>query len=216
MIVDEAHKCSARTQGDDLRRTGRYELVESLSKNCERILLLTATPHQGNVDQFHNFLRLLDPEQFVSDQINPEMLRMENSPWFLRRIKEELKDFDGRKLFKERFAQTVPFELSPAEEHLYKEVTKYINKFLGKTKGRKQAAVALARTVLQRRLASSLNRVGDIFPAALRRSSRACNPNLGFGSKSASIPRPLAAGFLINRTVWGVLANQNRLDCWPW
>ena len=42
-----------------------------------------------------------------------------------------------------------------------------------------------------------LNRVGDIFPAALRRSSRACNPNLGFGSKSASIPRPLAAGFLI-------------------
>ena len=44
---------------------------------------------------------------------------------------------------------------------------------------------------------SELNRVGDIFPAALRRSSRACNPNLGFGSKSASIPRPLAAGFLI-------------------
>ena len=142
VIVDEAHKCSARTQGDDLRRTGRYELVEALSKNCERILLLTATPHQGNVDQFHNFLRLLDPEQFVSDQINPEMLRMENSPWFLRRIKEELKDFDGRKLFKERFAQTVPFELSPAEEHLYKEVTKYINKFLGKTKGRKQAVVS--------------------------------------------------------------------------
>lgn len=169
VIVDEAHKCSARTQGDDLRRTGRYELVEALSKNCERILLLTATPHQGNVDQFHNFLRLLDPEQFVSDQINPEMLRMENSPWFLRRIKEELKDFDGRKLFKERFAQTVPFELSPAEEHLYKEVTKYINKFLGKTKGRKQAAVALARTVLQRRLASSLN---AIFSSLKRRRQR--------------------------------------------
>jgi len=169
VIVDEAHKCSARTQGDDLRRTGRYKLVEELSKNCERILLLTATPHQGDVDQFHNFLRLLDPEQFISDQINPEMLRMENSPWFLRRIKEELRDFDGRKLFKERFAQTVPFELSPAEEHLYKEVTKYINKFLGKAKGRKQAAVALARTVLQRRLASSLN---AIFSSLKRRRQR--------------------------------------------
>ncbi|WP_416675778.1 helicase-related protein [Egbenema bharatensis] len=169
VIVDEAHKCSARTQGDDLRRTGRYELVEELSKNCERILLLTATPHQGDVDQFHNFLRLLDPEQFISDQINPEMLRMENSPWFLRRIKEELKDFDGRKLFKKRFAKTVPFELSPAEEHLYKEVTKYINKFLGKAKGRKQAAVALARTVLQRRLASSLN---AIFSSLKKRRQR--------------------------------------------
>jgi SNF2 family DNA or RNA helicase len=169
VIVDEAHKCSARTQGDDLRRTGRYELVEALSRNCEHILLLTATPHQGDVNQFHNFLRLLDPDQFVSDRMNPEMLSMENSPWFLRRIKEELKDFEGRKLFKQRFAITVPFELSPAEEFLYREVTKYINKFLGKPKGRKQAAVALARTVLRRRLASSLN---AIFSSLVKRQQR--------------------------------------------
>jgi superfamily II DNA or RNA helicase len=169
VIVDEAHKCSARTQGDDLRRTGRYELVEALSRNCERILLLTATPHQGDVDQFHNFLRLLEPEQFISNQLNPEMLKLADSPWFLRRIKEELKDFEGRKLFKKRFAITVPFELSPPEERLYKKVTTYINKFLGKAPGRKQAAVALARTVLQRRLASSLN---AIFSSLKRRRQR--------------------------------------------
>lgn len=169
VIVDEAHKCSARTQGDDLRRTGRYELVEALSRNCERILLLTATPHQRDVDQFHNFLRLLEPEQFIADQLNPEMLRLADSPWFLRRIKEELKDFKGRKLFKKRFAITVPFELSPPEECLYREVTTYINKFLGKAQGRKQAAVALARTVLQRRLASSLN---AIFSSLKRRRQR--------------------------------------------
>jgi len=93
VIIDESHKCSARTQGDDLRRTGRYKLAEALSQQTERILLLTATPHQGNVDQFHNFLRLLDPDQFISDQINPQILRLQDSPWFLRRIKEELKDF---------------------------------------------------------------------------------------------------------------------------
>ncbi|GAA6616387.1 DEAD/DEAH box helicase [Scytonema sp. NUACC26] len=50
VIIDEAHKCSARTQGDDLRRTRRYKLAEELSRISERILLLTATPHQGNVD----------------------------------------------------------------------------------------------------------------------------------------------------------------------
>jgi len=77
VIVDEAHKCSARSLGDELRKTGRYKLVESLSVVTERILLLTATPHQGNTDQFHNFLRLLDPEQFISDQLNPEMLSLE-------------------------------------------------------------------------------------------------------------------------------------------
>ena len=169
VIIDEAHKCSARTQGDDLRRTGRYKLAEELSRMTERILLLTATPHQGDVKQFHNFLRLLDPEQFISNELNPQMLSLEDSPWFLRRIKEDLKDFNGYKLFKERFPITVPFDLSPAEKHLYDQVTKYINKYLGKTKGRKQAAVALARTVLQRRLASSLN---AIFSSMKKRQRR--------------------------------------------
>ncbi|CAD5985331.1 helicase-related protein [Planktothrix agardhii] len=159
VIIDEAHKCSARTQGEELRRTGRYKLAEELSKITERIILLTATPHQGDVNQFHNFLRLLDPEQFISNEINPHLLRLENSPWFLRRIKEELRDFNGQKLFKERHPITVPFPLSPAEEFLYHQVTQYINRYLGKTPGRKQAAVALARTVLQRRLASSLNAI---------------------------------------------------------
>ncbi|MEG3936096.1 helicase-related protein [Microcoleus sp. T3_B1] len=169
VIIDEAHKCSARTQGEDLRRTGRYKLAEELSKISDRLLLLTATPHQGDVDQFHNFLRLLDADQFISNQLNPEILKLNNCPWFLRRIKEELRDFEGHKLFKERFPITVSFDLSPAEKDLYDRVTKYINKYLGKTKGRKQAAVALARTVLQRRLASSLN---AIFSSLKRRQRR--------------------------------------------
>ena len=172
VIIDEAHKCSARTQGDDLRRTGRYKAAEALSQHTERILLLTATPHQGNVDQFHNFLKLIDPDQFISESINPQILRLEDSPWFLRRIKEELKDFQGRKLFKERHAKTVPFELSVEEKNLYDQVTDYINRYLGKTSGRKQASVALARTVLQRRLASSLH---AIFSSLKKRHDRLSN-----------------------------------------
>ncbi len=169
VIIDEAHKCSARSQGEELRRTGRYRLAEELSRTSERLLLLTATPHQGDVDQFHNFLRLLDPEQFISQGYNAQMLRMENSPWFLRRIKEQLQDFDGQKLFKDRHAITVNFELSQPEETLYHQVTNYINTYLGRTTGRRQATVALARTVLQRRLASSLN---AIYSSLKRRYQR--------------------------------------------
>jgi len=121
--------------------------------------LLTATPHQGNPDQFHNFLRLLDPDQFISKQINPQMLQLEGSPWFLRRIKEELKDFNGNRLFKERYPITVPFQLSSSEKILYDRVTDYINLYLGEAQGQKKGSVALARTVLQRRLASSLNAI---------------------------------------------------------
>jgi hypothetical protein len=45
--------------------------------------------------------------------------------------------------------------LSREEYDLYKAVTAYINEFLPQASGRRQASVALARTVLQRRLASS-------------------------------------------------------------
>ena len=169
VVIDEAHKCSARTQGDGLRQTARYSLAQQLSAIAERLLLLTATPHQGDADQFYNFLRLLDPDLFLSNELNPKIIQMRDSPWFLRRIKEELQDFDGRKLFKKRYPITVPFELSYPEKTLYNDVTQYINQYLGQTQGRKKGAVALARTVLQRRLASSLN---AIFSSLQKRQRR--------------------------------------------
>jgi len=49
VIIDE---CSARTQGDDLRRTGR-KLAEELSRISENFITDGYT--SGNVDQFHNF-----------------------------------------------------------------------------------------------------------------------------------------------------------------
>jgi SNF2 family DNA or RNA helicase len=64
VIIDEAHKCSARTQGEKVAKTRRYQLAERLSASAERILLLTATPHSGDPSQFAHFLRLLDADQF--------------------------------------------------------------------------------------------------------------------------------------------------------
>ncbi len=160
VVIDEAHKCSARTFGNEVKRTRRYQLAERLSSEADRLLLLTATPHQGNVDQFAHFLRLLDADQFIGGELDRELLHIEDSPWFLRRMKEELRDFEGQKLFTERHPYTVSFELSEAEYRLYQEVTRYINTFLPRQKaGRRKMSVALARTVLQRRLASSLRAI---------------------------------------------------------
>lgn len=160
VVVDEAHKCSARTYGHEVKKTRRYELGELLTMESDRLLFLTATPHQGDTDQFSHFLRLLDPDQFVDLNLDREMISLEGSPWFHRRIKEELKDFDGRPLFKKREVFTQPFELSPPEKRLYDEVTDYINEFLPRqTGGRRRSSVALARTVFQRRLASSLGAI---------------------------------------------------------
>ncbi|MCS6835320.1 MAG: helicase-related protein [Anaerolineae bacterium] len=169
VVIDEAHKCAARWFGDEVRRTRRYVLAEALSDRAERLLLLTATPHSGSAEQFAYLLRLLDQDQFVGPdrvdnyaQLNQQALMLDEqvaSPWFLRRSKEDLRSFDGARLFTQRTAITVSFELSEAELALYQAVTDYINRYLPRQTGRKQAPVALARTVLQRRLASSVRAI---------------------------------------------------------
>lgn len=162
VIVDEAHKMSARTYGTEVKKTKRYELGEQLSKATDRLLLCTATPHQGDVDQFAHFLRLLDEDQFVALDVDRDLIALEESPWFSRRIKEDLQDFNGQPLFTPRVAVTIPFELSKqagGEKDLYDDVTDYINNFLPRQSGRRRSSVALARTVLQRRLASSLGAI---------------------------------------------------------
>ena len=169
VVIDEAHKCSARTDGDKVSKTQRYQLAERLSRKAERLLLLTATPHQGNKDQFAHFLRLLDEDQFIDLERDKEVIKIEDNPWFLRRMKEDLRDFEGRLLFTKRHAVTQPFALSDPEFELYHEVTDYINEFLPKVMGKKRTSVALARIVFQRRLASSL---GAITSSLVRRHKR--------------------------------------------
>jgi superfamily II DNA or RNA helicase len=175
VVIDEAHKCSAalRPESEDgrdrLDRTARYRLAEELSRRCERLLLMTATPHSGDPGRFHNFLRLLDPDQFAIDELAAQQIGAEDSPYFLRREKESLKDEFGEDLFVPRDVLTQEFTLSAKELALYEAVTAYIQDFLGAAAGRRGNAVALARTVLQRRLASSL---GAIRSSLRRRADR--------------------------------------------
>jgi superfamily II DNA or RNA helicase len=157
VVVDEAHKASARTDaGDKVTKTHRYQLVERLSPKTERLLLLTATPHQGNADQFAHFLRLLEEDQFIDLERDKKVIQLEGNPWYLRRMKEDLKDFEGKRLFTERHAVTQPFTLDGPEYELYEEVTDFINEFLPRVQGKQRFVYALTRIVFQRRLASSL------------------------------------------------------------
>lgn len=169
VIIDEAHKCSAYTKrsssrGDEAEKTKRYQLAEKLTAEADHVVLLTATPHHGDDDRFAHFVRLLDPDLFPephrmadkAGEIRRDILRLgPDCPWALRRLKEDLKDLDGCRLFPDRHAHTITFRLNREEYDLYKAVTAYINDFLPQASGKKKQSVALARTVLQRRLASS-------------------------------------------------------------
>jgi superfamily II DNA or RNA helicase len=170
VIVDEAHKASARTKTDDsVEKTKRYVLVEGVSRQAERLLLLTATPHAGDEDRFSRFLGLLDPDQFATPDLVRKQIGAEDNPYFLRRLKEDLRDERGHDLFVPRHVRTQPFLLSPAEFQLYRDVTAYVVKFLGPSTGSRGNAIGLARTVLQRRLASS---IAAIRSSLIKRADR--------------------------------------------
>ncbi|MBN2561537.1 MAG: DUF3883 domain-containing protein [Phycisphaerae bacterium] len=174
VLIDEAHKCSARTTSGGQGRepkvdaTKRYELAYKLSVECDHALLLTATPHHGDEDKFAHFLRLLDPDLFPEPhrlpkdaaEVRKSIFRLgKDCPWALRRLKEDLKDIRGHRLFPDRHAHTVTFKLSGDEFALYKAVTEYINQFIPQQTGQRRTSAALARTVLQRRLASSTHAI---------------------------------------------------------
>ena len=183
VIIDEAHKCSAytkssSTRGDEVDKTKRYQVAERLAANSDHILLLTATPHHGDDDRFAHFIRLIDSDLFPEPQrvgnqateIRRDILRLgPDCPWALRRLKEDLRNVRGRRLFPDRHAHTVAFKLNLEEFDLYKAVTAYINQFLPQARGRRQASVALARTVLQRRLASSTMAIYESIRRRLER-----------------------------------------------
>ena len=186
IILDEAHKCSAYTKrrtdrAAEVEKTKRYQLAERLVERADHVLLLTATPHHGDDDRFGHFVRLIDPDVFLEPHRLGEQARAirrnilnlaGDSPWALRRLKEDLRDLDGQRLFPDRHAHTVTFQLNAEEFALYKAVTAYINEFLPRGVGRQAASVALTRTVLQRRLASSTRAIYESLRRRLEKQQR--------------------------------------------
>ena len=159
IVVDEAHKMSAFRYGDKLDKTIRYRLGERLSEICTHLLFLTATPHRGDPENFRLFLDLLEPGFFATTDMVAESIRQQENPLFIRRVKEDMKDFEGRPLFLPRYVETKPFNLgveSYPEKELYNGLSRYVNEQYNKALSKdNRRNVAFALVILQRRLASS-------------------------------------------------------------
>ncbi len=158
IVCDEAHKLSATFFGGEVKYTKRYRLGQLLSGLTRHFLLMTATPHNGKEEDFQLFLALLDGDRFEG-KFRDGVHQVEVSDLMRRMVKENLLKFDGRPLFPERIAYTVPYKLSDAEARLYKEVTDYVREEFNRAEAlqndRRAGTVGFALTILQRRLASS-------------------------------------------------------------
>lgn len=160
VIFDEAHKLSAYDYGERTYRSKRYVAAEHLSKLCDHILLLTATPHRGRSDTFKRLMQLLDEDIFATPDLAAERVKELSddgiNKFFIRRLKEDMRDWEGNPLYKSRFTQTASYELSPEEKRLYDAVTRYLTQRKAEASESKNIHVTLALQVMQRRLVSSI------------------------------------------------------------
>ena len=177
IICDEAHRMSATYFGGEVKYTKRYQLGQQLGRLCRHLLLMSATPHNGKEEDFQLFMALLDGDRFEG-RFRDGVHFADTQDMMRRLTKEELLRFDGRKLFPERRAYTVKYELSDPEAALYTAVTDYVRTEMNRVQrfteqdGKKRNNVGFALQILQRRLASS---PAAIYQSLKRRHERLAN-----------------------------------------
>ena len=169
VVFDEAHKLGAAKSGGRVVKTRRYKFAEALAGcppapgyaaltwSARHLLLLTATPHMGRDSPYHHLWRLLDHRVFGAEEAFRRFPGKARARHFIRRTKEEMIDFAGRPIFRERRCDTFGYDLSggpDGERALYDRTTAYLRRGDNLATGNQQA-VRLAMGVFQRRLASS-------------------------------------------------------------
>ncbi len=165
VIVDEAHRMSAR---DESHKSQRYQLGELLRDRADHILLLTATPHKGDPQNFTLFLQLLDRDAYADVQSIRAAMGQQRAPFYLRRTKEAMVYFperqsDGtwsaRPVFTKRIPHTAAFAIDGAERELYDKITRFVRQQSRDAAARgddpRARAVGFLMSLYQRRLASS-------------------------------------------------------------
>lgn len=158
VVFDEAHRLTPTAAG--FHQVGRL-----LAKNTPRALLMTATPHRGKEWLFRHLLHLVDPAIYPDPGSDPHIALSALRPGpihFLRRMKEDLVDYDGKtRLFKGRSAHNHSVALSQVEYAYYQAALDMVEQFFP------QSAQPLARMVYGKRAASSLYALAE----TLRRRS---------------------------------------------
>jgi superfamily II DNA or RNA helicase len=165
VIVDEAHRMSA---ADESHKSLRYKLGELLRDTTDHLLLLTATPHKGDPQNFSLFLQLLDADAYADVKSIREAMNRRRAPFYLRRTKEAMIYFPERQpdgtwaakpIFTQRIPHTVTFQIDGDEFALYQEVTQFIKResrrAAEESNDPRARAIGFLMSLYQRRLASS-------------------------------------------------------------
>lgn len=150
IVFDEAHRLTPTAPA-------YYRVGELLCQHTPRALLMTATPHRGKEWLFRALMHLVDPDVFPPAESSDDSSRLKpGSIHFLRRMKEDLRDYDDvTPLFKGRRAHNVPVSLNATEAAYYRQALDLVDRYFP------PQAMSLAKMVYGKRAASSLHALAE-------------------------------------------------------
>lgn len=156
VVFDEAHHLTAYRTGGKVRKTENYKLGEALKGHTRDLLLLSATPHQGNHFQFWMLIQLLNPTLFGSPEEMLENRHRLNTVMF-RRTKADACRPDGDPLFARRWVHTESFLMGDEERRFYEKLREYLEDGfdLAKRQGNQGRALGFLMAIFQKIAASS-------------------------------------------------------------
>lgn len=165
VVFDEAHHLTAYKSGKKVRKTENYKLAEALKGHSRDLLLLSATPHQGDHYRFWMLIQLLNSTLFNNPEDMVENRHRLNTVVF-RRTKADACKPDGSPLFARRQVHTEAFVMSDAERSFYHKLCSYLEDgfALAKNQGNQGRALGFIMAIFQKIAASSF--------AAVRRTLR--------------------------------------------
>ncbi|MHB8526196.1 MAG: DEAD/DEAH box helicase [Candidatus Acidiferrales bacterium] len=156
VVFDEAHHLTAYRQNDKLVKTQNFKLAEMLKEHTRDLVLLSATPHQGDHFRFWMLVQMLDPTLFNSPAEMVEQRHRLNTVIF-RRTKADACRPDGSTLFARRQVHTEAFKMSAPEKMFYEALVVYLQDgfALAKRQGNHGQGLAFVMTIFQKIAASS-------------------------------------------------------------
>ncbi len=156
VVFDEAHHLTATRTGRKVNKTENFKLAEAIRDHTRDLLLLSATPHQGDHFRFWMLVRLLDPTLFHDEQ-DMQQNRHRLNAVVIRRTKADACTSSGAPLFARRQVITDGFTMSQDEQQFYEALRAYIadGYNLAESQGNAGRALGFVMAVFQKLAASS-------------------------------------------------------------
>jgi superfamily II DNA/RNA helicase len=152
LVVDEAHNVAPAGSAKYALESLRTRLIRTISPHFEHRLFLTATPHNGYPESFTSLLELLDEQRFARNVMPDEA---ERRRVVVRRMKSDIVDADGKRVFPIRELETLEVDYTREESEAHRLLREYTLSRQDSTGGKASYGEAFTHKLLKKRLFSS-------------------------------------------------------------